>query len=56
MSIILYQIINLILLYEVLFYMKTFKVGSFFAGVGGICLGFLNAKAKINANLKLINS
>ena len=26
--------------------MKTFKVGSFFAGVGGICLGFLNSHTK----------
>ena len=33
--------------------MKTFKVGSFFAGVGGICLGFINAKIK-NAQYKLI--
>lgn len=33
--------------------METFKVGSFFAGVGGICLGFLNAKAK-NAQYELV--
>lgn len=32
--------------------MLKFKVGSFFAGVGGICLGFLNAKAK-NAQYEL---
>lgn len=33
--------------------MKEFKVGSLFAGVGGICLGFQNAKNK-NAKYKLL--
>lgn len=33
--------------------MKEFKVGSLFAGVGGICLGFQNAKNK-NARYKLL--
>ena len=27
----------------------NYKVGSLFAGVGGICLGFKNAKNKIGA-------
>lgn len=33
--------------------MKEYKVGSLFAGVGGICLGFQNAKTK-NACYKLL--
>ena len=33
--------------------MKEYKVGSLFAGVGGICLGFQNAKAD-NAKYKLL--
>lgn len=32
--------------------MKEFSVGSFFAGVGGICLGFMNAKNS-NASFKM---
>ncbi len=33
--------------------MKEYKVGSMFAGVGGICLGFQNAKTK-NSKYKLV--
>lgn len=33
--------------------MKEYKVGSLFAGVGGICLGFQKAKSK-NACYKLL--
>ena len=33
--------------------MKEYKVGSLFAGVGGICLGFQNAKSE-NAKYKLL--
>ena len=32
--------------------MKEYKVGSLFAGVGGICLGFQNAKSE-NENLEI---
>lgn len=33
--------------------MRTYKVGSLFAGVGGVCLGFQNAKTN-NAKYKLV--